>query len=548
MSENIVRTNFIRQIIDKDLESGKYQSSSDIHTRFPPEPNGYLHIGHAKSICLNFGIAKDYGGRCNLRFDDTNPTKEEIEYVEAIKADVEWLGFKWDDLFYASDYFEKFYDAAVYLINKGLAYVDDSSAEEIREMRGTLTTPGVESPFRNRSIEENLDLFARMRAGEFKDGEKVLRAKIDMTSPNMNMRDPALYRIRHEEHHQTGNAWCIYPMYDFAHALSDAIEGITHSICTLEFEDHRPLYDWCVENTDMAHAPHQYEFSRLNIEYNVMSKRLLTQLVSSGFVDGWNDPRMPTISGLRRRGCPPEALRLFCERIGVTKSENMIELQQLSQSMRDVLNEKADRRMAVLEPLKVTLTNLPEDELLTIANHPQDETRGTREINFSNTLYIDKADFLEEANKKYKRLVLDGYVRLRGAYIIHATDVVKDDNGEIIEVIAEIVPGSLGKNVEGIKARGVIQWVSAKDAIDITIHNYDVLFTEQNPPGMQGELTDYLNQDSLHITIGKGEPALLDSPIEEAYQFERIGYYARDSKSDNLVFNRVVELKDSFGE
>lgn len=548
MSENIVRTNFIRQIIDKDLESGKYQSPSDIHTRFPPEPNGYLHIGHAKSICLNFGIAKDYGGRCNLRFDDTNPTKEEIEYVEAIKADVEWLGFKWDDLFYASDYFEKFYEAAVYLINKGLAYVDDSSAEEIREMRGTLTAPGVESPYRNRSIEENLDLFTRMRAGEFKDGEKVLRAKIDMSSPNMNMRDPALYRIRHEEHHQTGNAWCIYPMYDFAHALSDAIEGITHSICTLEFEDHRPLYDWCVENTDMPHAPHQYEFSRLNIEYNVMSKRLLTQLVSSGFVDGWNDPRMPTISGLRRRGCPPEALRLFCERIGVTKSENMIELQQLSQSMRDILNEKADRRMAVLEPLKVTLTNLPEDELLTIANHPQDETRGTREINFSNSLYIDKADFQEEANKKYKRLVLGNYVRLRGAYIIQATDVVKDNNGEIIEVIAEIVPGSLGKNVEGIKARGVIQWVSAKDAIDITIHNYDVLFTEKNPQGMPGELTDYLNQNSLHITLGKGEPALLDAPAEEAYQFERIGYYARDSKSKELVFNRVVELKDSFGE
>ncbi|UNM95034.1 glutamine--tRNA ligase/YqeY domain fusion protein [Ignatzschineria rhizosphaerae] len=548
MSENIVRTNFIRQIIDKDLESGKYQSPSDIHTRFPPEPNGYLHIGHAKSICLNFGIAKDYGGRCNLRFDDTNPTKEEIEYVEAIKADVEWLGFKWDDLFYASDYFEKFYEAAIHFIKKGIAYVDDSSAEEIREMRGTLTAPGVESPYRNRTVEENLDLFTRMRAGEFKDGEKVLRAKIDMSSPNMNMRDPALYRIRHESHHQTGDAWCIYPMYDFAHALSDAIEGITHSICTLEFEDHRPLYDWCVENAEMPHAPHQYEFSRLNIEYNVMSKRLLTQLVSSGFVDGWNDPRMPTISGLRRRGCPPEALRLFCERIGVTKSENMIELQQLSQSMRDVLNEKADRRMAVLEPLKVTLTNLNHDEMLTIANHPQDETRGTREINFSNTLYIDKADFQEEANKKYKRLVLDNYVRLRGAYIIKATDVVKDENGDIIEVIAEIVPGSLGKNVEGVKARGVIQWVSAKDAVDITVHNYDVLFTEKNPQGMPGELTDYLNKDSLHITVGKGEPALLDAPIEEAYQFERIGYYARDSKSDKLVFNRVVELKDSFGE
>ncbi|PWD86127.1 glutamine--tRNA ligase/YqeY domain fusion protein [Ignatzschineria cameli] len=548
MSENIVRTNFIRQIIDKDLESGKYQRPSDIHTRFPPEPNGYLHIGHAKSICLNFGIARDYGGRCNLRFDDTNPTKEEIEYVEAIKKDVEWLGFKWDDLFYASDYFEKFYEAAVHLIKKGLAYVDDSSAEEIRQMRGTLTEPGINSPYRERSIEENLDLFARMRAGEFEDGAKVLRAKIDMASPNMNLRDPALYRIRHETHHQTGDQWCIYPMYDFAHALSDAIEGITHSICTLEFEDHRPLYDWCVENADMPHTPRQYEFSRLNIEYNVMSKRLLTQLVATGIVDGWNDPRMPTISGLRRRGCPPEALRLFCDRIGVTKSENMIELQQLSQSMRDVLNEMADRRMAVLDPLKVTLTNLSDDEQLEIANHPQNESRGTRTVNFSNTLYIDRADFKEEANKKYKRLVLDGYVRLRGAYIIKATDVIKDDNGEINEIIAEIVPGTLGKNVEGVKARGVIQWVSAKDAIDITIHNYDVLFTEKNPQGMPGDMLDYLNKDSLTIVHGKGEPALAEAPIEQAYQFERIGYYARDSKAEGLVFNRVVELKDSFGE
>lgn len=548
MSENIVRTNFIRQIIDKDLESGKYQSPSDIHTRFPPEPNGYLHIGHAKAICLNFGIAGDYGGRCNLRFDDTNPTKEEIEFVDAIKKDVEWLGFKWDDLHYASDYFEKFYDAAIYLINKGLAYVDDSSAEEIRQMRGTLTEPGVNSPYRERSIEENLDLFARMRAGEFKDGEKILRAKIDMSAPNMNLRDPALYRIRHETHHQTGDDWCIYPMYDFAHALSDSFEGITHSLCSLEFEDHRPLYDWCVENTDQPHAPHQYEFSRLNIEYAVMSKRLLTQLVTAEFVDGWDDPRMPTISGLRRRGCPPEALRLFCDRIGVTKSENLIEYQQLSQSMRDVLNEQADRRMAVLDPLKVTLTNLPNDEVLEIANHPQQEDRGTRKVNFSNTLYIDKADFQESANKHYKRLVLDGYVRLRGAYIIKATEMITDSNGEITEIIAEIVPGSLGKNVEGVKARGVIQWVSAKDAIDITVHNYGTLFAEKNPNALPGELIDYVNHDSLEVVQGKGEPSLADAPIEKAYQFERIGYYARDSKSDGLVFNRTVELKDSFGE
>lgn len=548
MSENIVRTNFIRQIIDKDLESGKYQSPSDIHTRFPPEPNGYLHIGHAKAICLNFGIAKDYGGRCNLRFDDTNPTKEEIEFVDAIKKDVEWLGFKWDDLFYASNYFEKFYEAAVYLINKGLAYVDDSSAEEIRQMRGSLTEPGKNSPYRERSIAENLDLFTRMRAGEFKDGEKILRAKIDMSAPNMNLRDPALYRIRHEIHHQTGDTWCIYPMYDFAHALSDSFEGITHSLCSLEFEDHRPLYDWCVENTDQPHAPHQYEFSRLNIEYAVMSKRLLTQLVTSGFVDGWNDPRMPTISGLRRRGCPPEALRLFCERIGVTKSENLIEYQQLSQSMRDVLNEQANRRMAVLDPLKVTLTNLPQDEVLNIANHPQKEERGTRQVNFSSNLYIDKADFQESANKHYKRLVMDGYVRLRGAYIIKATEMIVDDNGEITEIIAEIVPGSLGKNVEGIKARGVIQWVNAKDAVDITVHNYGTLFAEKNPNALPGELIDYVNHDSLHIVHGKGEASLIDAPIEEAYQFERIGYYARDSKAEGLVFNRTVELKDSFGE
>ncbi len=548
MSENIVRTNFIRQIIDQDLESGKYAKPSDIHTRFPPEPNGYLHIGHAKAICLNFGIAQDYGGRCNLRFDDTNPTKEEVEYVEGIKKDVKWLGFQWDSLHYASDYFEQYYEIAIKLIKKGLAYVDDSSAEEIRAMRGTLTEPGVESPYRNRSIEENLDLFERMRQGEFKDGEKILRAKIDMASPNINLRDPALYRIRHEKHHQTGDQWCIYPMYDLAHSIGDAIEGITHSLCSLEFADHRPLYDWCVEQAEMQHTPHQYEFSRLNIEYNVMSKRLLTLLVTSKVVDGWDDPRMPTIAGLRRRGCPPEAIRLFCDRIGVTKSENLIELQQLSQSMRDVLNEKADRRMAVLDPLKVTLTNLEADQLLDIANHPQDETRGTRQINFSNALYIDRADFQESANKKYKRLVLGDFVRLRGAYIIKATDIVKDEADNIIEIIAEIVPGSLGKNVEGAKARGVIQWVSAKDAVDIIIHNYDVLFTEKNPNAMPGELTDYINHDSLEVIYGKGEPSLVDAPIEEAYQFERIGYYARDSKYEGLIFNRVVELKDSFGE
>ncbi len=548
MSENIVRTNFIRQIIDKDLESGKYQNRSDIYTRFPPEPNGYLHIGHAKSICLNFGIAEDYGGRCNLRFDDTNPSKEEIEYVNSIKEDVKWLGFEWDELFYASDYFEKFYEAAITLIKKGLAYVDDSTPEELRAMRGTLTEPGVNSPYRDRSVEENLDLFARMRAGEFKDGEKILRAKIDMASPNMNMRDPTLYRIRHETHHQTGDKWCIYPMYDFAHALSDAFEGITHSLCTLEFEDHRPLYDWCVEHTEVPHTPRQYEFSRLNLEYAITSKRRLTELVEAGIVDGWDDPRMPTIAGLRRRGCPPEALRLFCDRIGVTKSDNIIEMQQLNQAMRDVLNPKAERRMAVLDPVKVTLTNFDTPEVLNVANHPQDESRGTREITFTKELYIDRSDFREEANRRYKRLVLDGYVRLRGAYIIHATDVKKDADGEITEIIAEIVPGTLGKNVEGVKARGVIQWVSATEAIDITVNNYDILFTTPNPAAVEGDVFDYVNKESLVVKTAKAEPSLKAAEAEVAYQFERVGYYARDPKAEGLEFNLVVALKDSFGE
>ena len=549
MSESTIRTNFIRQIIDQDLASGKYQQPSDIHTRFPPEPNGYLHIGHAKSICLNFGIARDYGGKCNLRFDDTNPTKEEIEFVESIKKDVEWLGFTWDNLFYASDYFERFYDAAVTLIKKGLAYVDDSSADELRAMRGTLTEPGKNSPYRERSIEENLDLFERMRNGEFEDGAKILRAKIDMSAPNMNLRDPAIYRIRHEDHHQTGDKWCIYPMYDFAHSLSDAFEGITHSICTLEFEDHRVLYDWFVEHCDVEHTPHQYEFSRLNLEYTVTSKRRLTQLVAEGHVDGWDDPRMPTIAGLRRRGCPPEALHLFCDRIGVTKSENYIEVQQLDQAMRDVLNEQADRRMAVMDPIKVTLTNVEADEMVSVPNHPQQEERGRREILFSNEIFIERADFREEANKHYKRLVLGKYTRLRGAYIIKATDVVKDENGEVIEVIAEIVPGSLGKNVEGVKARGVIQWVTCKTAIDATINEYNRLFTVTNPAGEEGDMLDYIADDSLVVKTAKVEPELAKSEAQVPYQFERIAYFTRDSKAgDALVFNRIVTLKDSFGE
>lgn len=547
MSEDIIRTNFIRQIIDKDLADGKYQSPSDIYTRFPPEPNGYLHIGHAKSICLNFGIAQDYGGRCNLRFDDTNPSKEEIEYVESIKEDVAWLGFEWDELYYASDYFERFYEAAIVLIKKGLAYVDDSSADEIRKMRGTLTEPGVNSPYRDRSVEENLDLFARMRAGEFPDGAKILRAKIDMSSPNMNLRDPAIYRIRHEHHHQTGDEWCIYPMYDFAHGLSDAYEGITHSLCTLEFEDHRVLYDWFIEHCEVDHIPRQYEFSRLNLEYTITSKRRLTQLVENNIVDGWDDPRMPTIAGLRRRGCPPEAIRLFADRIGVSKSENNIEVQQLDQAMRDVLNEKAERRMAVLDPIKVTLTNYEGEELLSLPNHPQNEAMGRREVPFSKNLYIDRSDFKEEANRRYKRLVLDGYVRLRGAYIIKATDVIKDEKGEVLEVIAEIVPGSLGANVEGVRARGVIQWVAADTAITAPIHLYNLLFTSPHPASEEGDMLDYVADDSLVVVENaKLEPSLAEAEVSVAYQFERVGYFARDSKSQELLFNRVVTLKDGF--
>ena len=550
MSEEMIRTNFIRQIIDSDLATGKLASRNALKTRFPPEPNGYLHIGHAKSICLNFGLAIDYGGQCNLRFDDTNPSKEEQEFVDAIENDVKWLGFQWAGKHYASDYFEKFYECALTLIRKRLAYVDDSTPEQIREMRGTFETAGVNSPYRERSVEENLDLFLRMKAGEFKDGEKLLRAKIDMNSPNMNMRDPALYRIRHTQHHQTGNTWCIYPMYDFAHALGDAFEGITHSICTLEFEDHRPLYDWCVEHSDVQSTPHQFEFSRLSLQYAITSKRKLTQLVAEKHVDGWDDPRMPTIAGLRRRGCPPAALHLFCERIGVTKSDNSIEMELLEQSMRDVLDPCAPRVMAVLNPLKVTLTNYPKDqtEYLLIANHPKDESFGKREVPFSRTLYIDRADFKLEEDKKYKRLILGDYVRLRGAYIIKATDVVKDAAGEIIEVIAEIVENSVGKNVEGIKARGVIQFVSAQHALEATVNLYERLFTVPHPDREAGDIADYINPQSLAVVIAKVEPSLANATPDQAVQFEREAYFVRDSKTPHLVFNRVVTLKDNFSK
>ena len=558
MSEEIsTPTNFIRQIIDEDLESGR---NTKVATRFPPEPNGYLHIGHAKSIVLNFGIAEDYKGTCNLRFDDTNPHKEDIEFVESIQNDVKWLGYQWHDKpYYASNYFDKLYEYAVELIKKGKAYVCDLSAEETREYRGTLKVPGRESPFRNRSVEENIDQFTRMKNGEFEDGAKVLRAKIDMASPNINLRDPTLYRVRHGViHHQTGEAWCIYPMYDFTHPISDALEGITYSLCTLEFEDHRPLYDWVLDNISIDCHPRQYEFSRLNLEYTVMSKRKLTQLVSEGFVEGWDDPRMPTIAGIRRRGYPPTAIREFCHRIGVTKSEGTVELELLENTVREVLNETAPRRMGVLEPLKVVITNYPEDKLEEVdsPNHPQDDSMGMRKIPFCNEIYIEQEDFREEANKKYKRLVKGGSVRLRNAYIIQCDDVIKDTQGEIVELHCSYVPNSIGANPEGVnKPRGVIHWVSARHGIKAEVRIYDRLFTHPSPDAAAGkegkEFTNFLNPDSLRtLTQCVLEPVLGEARPGEVFQFERQGYYCADA--DHVhglpVFNRTVTLRDTWGK
>ncbi len=548
MSENSTPTNFIRQIIEDDLASGKH---SRIHTRFPPEPNGYLHIGHAKSIVLNFGVAEDYQGQCNLRFDDTNPHKEDEEYVEAIKEDVRWLGYEWAGLYFASDYFEQLYQFAVELIEKGKAFVCDLSAEEVREYRGTLTEPGRESPWRNRSVEENLDLFRRMRAGEFEDGARTLRAKIDMAAPNMNMRDPALYRIRRGAvHHQTGDAWCIYPMYDFTHPISDALEGITHSLCTLEFEDHRPLYDWVLDNISAPCHPRQIEFARLNLEYTVMSKRKLTQLVDEGHVEGWDDPRMPTIAGLRRRGYTPAAIRDFCNRIGVTKSDGTVEMSVLEAAIREDLDRRAPRRMAVLDPLRVVITNYPEheEETLTGPNHPKDESMGSRELKFSRELWIDRADFREEANKKYKRLVLGGEVRLRNAYTIICQKVVKDISGEIKELHCTYDPHTLGRNPEGRKVRGVIHWVSALAAVPAEVRLYDRLFTVPAPDGDKDKpFQEFLNPDSLKVVQAMLEPALAEARPGDRFQFEREGYFCRDSVSKDLVFNRVVTLRDSWG-
>ena len=547
-AENTRTHNFITQIIDEDLASGKHKS---VHTRFPPEPNGYLHIGHAKSICLNFGLAKEYNGLCNLRFDDTNPVKEDVEYVDSIKADVEWLGFKWEgEPRYASDYFDALYGYAIELIEKGLAYVDELSPDEMREYRGTLTEPGKNSPYRDRSVEENLALFERMKNGEFAEGTLSLRAKIDMASPFMVMRDPVLYRIKFASHHQTGDKWCIYPMYDFTHCISDAIERITHSLCTLEFQDNRRLYDWVLENISIERPlPHQYEFSRLNLEGTLTSKRKLLKLVNEGIVDGWNDPRMPTISGLRRRGYTPASLREFCRRIGVTKQDNVVEYSALEACIREDLNENAPRAMAVIAPVRVVIENFEGEETLTAPNHPNRPELGERQLPFTKELYIDRADFREEANKQYKRLVLGKEVRLRNAYVIKAERVEKDANGEITTIFCTYDPETLGKNpADGRKVKGVIHWVSAVHNHPAEFRLYERLFTVPNP-GAAEEIESVLNPTSLVVKHGFVEQSLANAEPEKGYQFEREGYFCadnKDSRPEHLVFNLTVSLKEGF--
>lgn len=555
-TESTVPTNFIRDIIDADLRSGRHRR---IVTRFPPEPNGYLHIGHAKSICLNFGIAQDYPDSvCHLRFDDTNPHKENIEFVNAIKQDVRWLGFDWQGkLFYASDYFEQLYDYALRLIDQGEAYVCELTPEQMREYRGTLKEPGKDSPYRHRSVAENRDLFRRMRAGEFADGSRTLRARIDMAAPNINLRDPVLYRIKHGAiHHQTGEAWCIYPMYDFAHSLSDAIEGITHSLCTLEFEDHRPLYDWFQERCGIGARSRQIEFSRLELEHTVLSKRKLTRLVEEGYVSGWDDPRMPTIAGMRRRGYPPAAIRAFCSRIGVTKSFHRIEMGLLESCVRDELDAVAPRRMAVLQPLKVVIENYPEggEEVLTAANHPKDESLGERKLVFTREIFIDRDDFREQAPNKYKRLVAGGEVRLRNAYVIRCDEVIKNAAGEITLLRCSYDPQTLTANPEGRKVRGVVHWVSAKYGKKAEVRLFDRLFIRANPDEFQeGEdFTAGINPRSLRIVdCAIVEPDLENAARGEPFQFEREGYFCReftDSAGHELVFNRVVTLRDSWAK
>ena len=548
------RRNFIEQIIDADIEHGKNEGR--VHTRFPPEPNGYLHIGHAKSICLNFGLKEQFGGKCNLRFDDTNPSKEETEYVESIQNDVRWLGFEWDNLFFASDYFEQLHDWAVQLIKSGDAYVCDLNAEEMREYRGKPGVPGKNSPHRERTVEENLDLFAKMKAGEFPDGAKTLRAKIDMESPNLNMRDPVLYRIMRAHHHRTGDKWCIYPMYDYTHGQSDSLEGITHSICTLEFEDHRPLYDWFIDKLGIHH-PQQIEFARLNLTFTVMSKRKLLQLVNEGHVTGWDDPRMLTISGLRRRGYTPESLRNFCKQIGVAKFNSTIDMVVLENNLRSDLNKIANRVMAVLRPLKVVIENFPEGEVqeLDAINNPEDETAGTRKIPFSRELYIEQSDFMEDAPKKFFRLAPGREVRLRYAYFLKCNEVIKDDDGNIVELRCTYDPETKGgKAPDGRKVKGTIHWVSAEHAVSAEVRLYDHLFATPDPNDVEEGKTwlDNMNPDSLDIlTDCKLERSLADAKMGDRYQFERTGYFcldSTDSKPDALVFNRAVSLRDTWAK
>ena len=539
--------NFLEEIIEEDLRNGKHKS---IVTRFPPEPNGYLHMGHATSICLNFGLSKKYGGYTNLRFDDTNPATEEIEYVESIKDDIHWLGFEWKNEHYASDYFDKLYEYAVRLINKGLAYVDDSSSDEIAAMKGTPTEVGKDSPYRTRTIEENFDLFTRMKNGAFPDGSRTLRAKIDMAHTNMLMRDPVLYRIKHAHHHQTGDKWCIYPMYDFAHGQSDSIEEVTHSICTLEFVPHRELYDWLIEKLEI-YPSRQYEFARRNLSYTVMSKRKLLQLVTDKHVEGWDDPRMPTISGMRRRGYTPESIREFCDRVGIAKRDNLTDVGLLEFCVREHLNKIALRKMVVFDPIKIVLTNYSEvEELVTSENNPEDPTTGAREIPFSGELYIEREDFMENPPKKYFRLAPGQMVRLKSAYIIKCDEVIKDENGNISELRCSYIPGSRsGSDASGIHVKGTLHWVSVKHAVTLEIRQYDRLFKVEDPSGEAGDFKDYINPESLKIIKGAfAEPSLKSARFEDRYQFIRKGYFTldKDSSASGIVFNRTVDLKDSW--
>lgn len=542
------RAHFIRQLISDELASGKHH---EVVTRFPPEPNGYLHVGHAKSICLNFGLAEEFKGRCYLRFDDTNPIKEEEEFVNAIIDDVKWLGFEWCDMTHSSDYYQQLYDYAVLLIKAGKAYVDSLSMEEIRSYRGTLQMPGKESPYRNRSVEENLDLFERMKAGEFPDGAHVLRARIDMQSGNVNMRDPVLYRIRHASHQRTGNDWCIYPMYDYAHPISDALEYITHSLCTLEFQDHRPLYDWFIDNLPVPARPVQTEFARLNLSHTVTSKRKLRELVEEKIVSGWDDPRLPTLRGMRKRGYPPAAIRQFCEMIGISRSDSVIDMTLLEECVRDELNKTAKRALCVLEPLKLVIENYPDDhvEELNAAFHPQDEQAGSRMLPFSRELYIEGSDFMEEPPKDFFRLAPGREVRLRNAYVIRANQVVHDDNGQIIEVRCTYDPDTLGKNPPDRKVKGVIHWVSSRHAYPVKIYQYDRLFNDANP-AREEDFLQFLNKNSLQVREGFCEPSLAKQLVGETFQFERLGYYCVNEVVNHQViaFHRIVGLKDTWGK